>query len=280
MALKKALKYILLVLAASLMTAVLGFIDYITGPELSFSIFYLLPILWIAWKKDGVTAYIFSVISAMIWFYADKKSGSEYSFGHIGYWNAAVRLCFYDVIIYLILRLKKILKEEKEFARKDFLSGINNPRSFYDLASYAMHMSGRIGKGFSVVYFDVDDFKKINDDLGHSTGDFVLSVIGGHLGQSLRSTDIPARIGGDEFMIFMPETDVKAVESVMSKLIPEMAGKVASRGIKLSLSVGIVYFSKVPKDINEAIKITDSLMYKAKKEGKARVLTAEWPAGT
>ena len=113
----------------------------------------------------------------------------------------------------------------------------------------------RYGRPVSVAFIDVDDFKRVNDLLGHGAGDLVLQSICGAMRGCLREVDVVARIGGDEFGVLMPETgpDAEIVEG---------------DGWPVTLSVGVAAYAAAPADVDDAIGRADALMYEAKGAGK------------
>jgi hypothetical protein len=153
-----------------------GILDYLTGYELSFSLFYLIPIAILTWITNGKIGILISLISAGIWLIADISAGSSYSRLVIYIWNATIRLGFFLLTV-LLLRLGKALEREKALSRTDFLTGAVNNRFFYDLAQREIDRSIRYPHPITVAFIDVDNFKTINDQFGHSTGDKVLEAI-------------------------------------------------------------------------------------------------------
>jgi PAS domain S-box-containing protein len=101
-----------------LFTCGIGFLDYLTGPEISFSIFYLIPIILLTWHSGITYAIAYSVISAMIWYIVDSLSGAKYSNPVIGFWNAIVRLGYFSIIALLLTKLKKSIEQRHEIERE------------------------------------------------------------------------------------------------------------------------------------------------------------------
>ena len=124
------------------------------------------------------------------------------------------------------------------------------------------------GKALTVAYVDADDFKGINDRYGHAYGDEVLRSIANTLKQNLRETDSISRVGGDEFVILLPETDAEQAHAVLSKLQSVMAASMARFETKISVSVGAVVFDEPPLDVDALTKASDAAMYRAKANGK------------
>src|SRR6185312_6159583 len=103
-------------------------------------------------------------------------------------------------------------------ARIDALTGVANGRTFYDLARVELCRFQRTGRPFTVAYLDLDNFKQVNDRLGHPAGDDLLRRVAQVLRDNTRVLDVPARLGGDEFALLLPETDAEDALPVLSKL--------------------------------------------------------------
>jgi diguanylate cyclase (GGDEF)-like protein len=267
----KKLRSLALFALGLVLIVLIGLVDYLSGAEISFSIFYLVPILFITWKMGRKAGVFISVSGAIIWFVSDNAV-AHYSHSLIPYWNAFVRLGFFLITSLMLSKLKSELEKEKELGRIDPLTGVNNSRSFYEAASSEIERSKRYGHIFSAAYIDLDDFKSINDNLGHSTGDQLLHQVAFIMRQSLRKIDVTSRVGGDEFVVLMPETDEKTAKTVIERLQKNLMESMNSKGWPVTFSVGAVTFITPPKSVNDMIKEADNLMYRAKQEGKNRIV--------
>ncbi|WDE04271.1 GGDEF domain-containing protein [Thalassomonas viridans] len=161
-------------------------------------------------------------------------------------------------------------------ASTDNLTGLSNSRSFYlDLGNEILR-SIRYKHVFSLSYIDIDNFKSINDSIGHLKGDELLISVARCLISSLRKTDIIARLGGDEFAVIFPETSQEEVKSAFAKASEELKYRMRKNKWQVSFSVGIVTFETLPMDIKEAMKIADELMYSVKNNKKNDVAFKVW----
>ncbi len=257
-----------IITTAIVMVLLLGVLDYLTGYELSFSIFYLLPVLFAGWFAGRGTAVSISLMSAISWLCAELLAGKTYSHYSIPAWNSIMRLLFFLLFAYLLTVVRMLLEKEKELARIDPLTGAANLRHFTELTNRELKRSTRFKRPITLAYMDIDNFKQINDIHGHSTGDSLLSVIASTIRKNIRATDVIARLGGDEFAILMPETRNEQAKSAIEKLQKSIHTAMAEHSWPVTMSVGVATCNNPPCTVDEFIKMADNLMYAAKNSGK------------
>jgi diguanylate cyclase (GGDEF)-like protein len=246
----------------------LGIIDYLTGYELSFSLFYLAPISLIAWFRGRRFGVLASAVSAIAWFLADFLSGSRYSNPSMYVWNTLIRLGFFLVVTRLLSALRNAYDTNQELARVDYVTGAVSVRFFYDLAKIEIGRSARYNRPLTFVYIDMDNFKSINDLFGHSTGDRVLRAVTEIIQRQVRPSDSLGRLGGDEFALLLPETSEEEARKVISRLHGNLVSEMLKNGWMITFSVGVVTFNHPPKSVDEMVKLADIAMYSIKTKGK------------
>jgi diguanylate cyclase (GGDEF)-like protein len=247
---------------------VLGTIDYKSGYEISLSLFYLIPIFLVVWYTDGRMGLVLAFASTIAWFIADYFAGLKYSNPSIYLWNAILRLGFYCVVSWLGTTLKDAFKTNRELARTDYVTGAISIRYFYDLAQIEMRRAQRYRHPLTLAYIDLDNFKAVNDRLGHSTGDRVLRAVTEGICRQVRPADTLARLGGDEFALLMPETDGEAAKTVLNRIHSSLVDEMLRNGWMVTFSVGVVTFNEVPKSVDDMVKMADGIMYSVKTAGK------------
>jgi len=247
---------------------ILGIIDYATGYDLSFSLFYLAPISLVSWFGKRRLGVLISLVSALTWFTADIANGRIYTYPIIYLWNTLIRLGFFIIVTFLLSALKRILKEEQEMARIDFLTHSINTRYFYDLGQLEINRSLRYHNPFTIVYIDLDNFKTINDEYGHSTGDLLLQKVAKIIQENIRNTDQVGRLGGDEFAVLLPETGTEWAHQIVNRINLVLNDEMAANNWIVSFSIGVAIFNSPPLTMDEAIKIADDEMYKIKSNQK------------
>ncbi len=253
---------------AVLLVLVLVVIDYLTGTEISFSIFYLLPIALASWYGGKNNGLVLCVVSSLAWLAADLGDGMHYSSQLIPYWNALVRLGFFVLTCSLLSSVRNLMAREEKLARTDPLTGLLNGRAFREKAGILFGLARRHQRPLALAYIDLDNFKTVNDTRGHNEGDQALTAVAAALKSGLRKTDLAARLGGDEFAVMLPETDAEGARVLFKKVREELAGAVRAGGWPIGYSIGVVTFSKAAVHFEEALKEADRLMYRVKKEGK------------
>jgi diguanylate cyclase (GGDEF)-like protein len=246
----------------------IGWVDYLTGPELSFSIFYLLPVGMAAWFGGRKSSIFIPLLSAVSWYAADVSSFKIYSHPLVPFWNALVIFCFFLIVSLTLRRMKTLLNNLSEMAGTDPLTGLLNPRHFNTLAEGELNKAKRFSRPITICYIDVDNFKTINDNYGHDFGDNILCFVSKHISANIRKTDLFERIGGDEFCILFPETEAGTAYAIVNKIVERLLFASRQSKIVVTLSMGVVTFEDMPNTVNDLIRAADNLMYEAKKEGK------------
>jgi diguanylate cyclase (GGDEF)-like protein len=250
----------------------IGVVDYITGEEISLSVFYLLPVSLATWRAGRWIGILFCFFAAIVWFFIDLITGHVYSHFIIPYWNAFERLCFFLIVSYHLSKLKNSLMQEKQLARTDTLTGLLNRIAFNDAAQSEIDKARRFKHPFTVAYMDLDNFKIVNDKLGHSVGDALLQLVADNIKKNTRVVDIVARLGGDEFIILLPETGIESAQLVFRKLQERIMEAMQENRWPTTLSIGAITYINPPDTVDNMIKKADSLMYSAKNSGKNTII--------
>lgn len=251
-----------------LLVLFLGLVDHVTGYEISFSIFYLLPISIAVWYGSRPMGYAVSAASAVAWAVVEHASVLAYSQEWILYWNSGVRLAFFLVVGWLLAELRTNLRRQQHLASTDNLTGLLNRTGFVERAGPVMAAATRHAHPTTIGFADLNGFKQINDTLGHAAGDAVLELLGALLTHARRGSDITARYGGDEFVVLLPHTGLDGARHFFDKFQRAAQTEIRDGGwTGLSVSIGAVVFEQGPPDLIEALRIADSLMYRAKGTG-------------
>jgi diguanylate cyclase (GGDEF)-like protein len=178
-----------------------------------------------------------------------------------------------------ITERKQLEAELTRQAHLDYLTGLNNRRSFMERAEEEFRRSTRYGKMLSVGMIDVDDFKKINDQYGHKVGDAVLRFLAEVCSKTLREVDIVGRMGGEEFAVLMPETHREAALDVVERLRTALASaevplESGAAPIRFTVSIGLATGRSADDGPEFLLNLADHALYRAKASGKNRVCMA------
>lgn len=201
-------------------------------------------------RKDG-TNYIYSINIAPV---LDKEGKTTH----------------YIAIEEDISEQKKTQEKIHYLANFDPLTALPNRIQMDDHLQYTLNIAKRNEGKFALIFLDLDHFKNINDTLGHSIGDLLLMELAKRLSAVVREEDTVSRMGGDEFVLLLPETDVNGAAQVAQKLLTSIANtfKLADHELTVTASLGIALYPSDGTDIETLSKNADVAMYRAKQEGR------------
>jgi diguanylate cyclase (GGDEF)-like protein len=260
--------------------AAIGAVDYLTGPRIGFSLFYLVPIVWGAWHGERGLGVALALLAAAFWIAADTAwTGVTV----VSMWNGFTRLGIYVSMAVLIARvredqralhdlnarLKELLEHEQVLARTDSLTGLPNRRLFLDELRRATARMHRSSKPVAVVYMDLDGFKTFNDKTGHAAGDAVLRRVAEVLSGQVRGTDLAARLGGAQFGVLLDRCSEDSARITATRLLDQLtvALKDVAKG-DVGVSVGVACFEDDSFGPEAMIDHADAAMYCAKGQGQ------------
>jgi len=246
-----------------------GLGDYWTGLEIDFTVFYTLPIIIATWRLGIFGGSAMGVVSLLGGFWAELHAGWRYQDPWAHFWNPLLHLGYFALILGIVHRLKIAYQREQILSREDLLTGLPNGRAFAEAAEHELKRARRTGGPLSLIYLDCDDFKAVNDRFGHSSGDALLCYVGGVLKVQVRDSDTPARIGGDEFAVLLPDAGAEAVREVADRLKAALEAPAVHGEQGVSVSMGAATFRTAPVSLDAMLKAGDTLMYQAKAAGKA-----------
>ena len=178
-------------------------------------------------------------------------------------------------LVAFLFKINALENEMRDLATYDPLTGLFNRRTFHELTEHQLKVARREKSSVAVMMMDVDEFKKINDNYGHHAGDQALIFLGKIISDTVRLSDIAGRLGGDEFIFCLPNTNAEGAKILANRLISitnaspfDFEGK----QIKVGLSIGVhAQVLDGDYDVNDLFKQADLALYKAKHKGKNRV---------
>ena len=266
----RGLQRALLVAAAALGVALIALLDLATESRLSISLLYLLPVTACAWCGGFSDGILLSLGGSIAWHLVEWDENPALP-PSVRVWNGILRFGTLALMSSLVSRLRISIVRERLLARTDALTGAANGRTFYETAEAEAERARRGERPLTLAYFDLDDFKQLNDRLGHAAGDEALRCVVQTIQLHLRNADLLARLGGDEFALLLPETGAEGAATLLTRLQEQLSRELRRRGWPVTLSVGAVTFLRPLADIDLMIQRVDALMYGAKRRGKGRV---------
>ncbi len=167
-------------------------------------------------------------------------------------------------------------REARQLADLDALTGLHNRRFFHETLARECARAHRYERKLSLIVFDLDDFKEINDRIGHLAGDAVLSEAAERVRDVVRTADIACRVGGDEFAIILPEASIEDADQLYRRLQHAVSARPVGLAGQLALSAGVAEL-RAEDDPMSFFQRADDALYRAKADGKARVVSANAP---
>lgn len=183
------------------------------------------------------------------------------------------------------VKIQEYIKQIEAMATTDGMTGLTNFRQFTKLLENEHMRSMRYKSKYSIVFCDIDHFKKYNDRNGHPAGDALLKDFANILTAAVRTTDTPARYGGEEFVVILPETDIKGAAIIAERIREKIAKTQFQHGEGqplgfVSISVGVSSFPQDGNDPKQVLKIADEMLYQSKHNGRNRITVSEGPNAT
>ncbi|MDF2548676.1 MAG: diguanylate cyclase protein [Anaerosolibacter sp.] len=226
------------------------------------------------WSISVVYCTVISLIAIVILLWRDTALLPGVTLAYVG-GTAMVSVVIYKYMAYLhgVTQSFKRLKEE---AFKDHLTGLNNVRQFDRVFQQIMERSIGDQKVFSLLFIDIDFFKKVNDTYGHHEGDRVLRELGKILTHGCRACDMVSRNGGEEFSILLQDCSIdQAYETAerIRKQVEAYSFRLSDgKEIKITISIGISTYPENVKDLSKIIEKADNALYEAKRTGRNKII--------
>src|SRR5512146_461918 len=164
-------------------------------------------------------------------------------------------------------------REARQLADLDALTGLHNRRYFHETLARECARAHRYDRRLALIVFDVDDFKAVNDRIGHLAGDAVLAEVAERVRSVVRSAAVACRIGGDEFAVIMPESGVEDAGGLSQRLQATVSARPILQAGRLEISAGVAELIQ-SDDAAGLFERADEALYRAKEAGKGRVVTA------
>lgn len=260
-----------LVAIAQITLVLVVVLDYVTGPDLSPALLYLIPLIFVVWTAGMRWGLVMAVVVAFAEFvvFELESPGASQS---VILTSSLERLVFYLIIAWLVGAQRALFEEQRELATTDVLTGLMNRRAFFDEAERLVERDHRAGRTAACLFLDLDGLKEVNDREGHRAGDRLIErfvhAVHGHL----RITDLFARLGGDEFVVLLPETDRDEAVEIAERLLAGLGEDLGDP--PLAASVGVAVSPPDGGTVDALVRWADEAMYAAKRAGGRRLHVA------
>jgi len=198
-------------------------------------------------------------------------------FKYLGEYDFKARIVRISQHLAVSIHNTLLFEKVKDLSMRDSMTGLYNFRHFLKALRDEIEKAKKNNESLSCIMIDIDNFKQFNDNYGHQTGDLVLKELARSVYISIRSSDIPARYGGDEFIVILPKTN-KELAFKLAKRLMNIFNKIdikvptTDQLIKVTLSMGIASFPEDTNDMDELMKFADIALYMAKNSGKNRIV--------
>lgn len=249
----------------------LASLDAWIGDKIPLRYLYLFPI-WLATRLSGRTGGLVLVgVTSIVLSWLDHASANS-----TGSWMIAFALRTGILVIFALTfaQVEDALRHYNRLAKHDSMTGLLNRRAFSEFAYHAAERAKRLRRPMTVVLFDCDRFKEVNDRFGHSAGDEVLRTVGRILEADARSSDMIARLGGDEFVVLLQNTSRVGAKVYAERVQTEFAEEMRLLGFDwLSLSSGFAEFGIDGGTVSRLLERADQEMYARKSIKRALTRT-------
>lgn len=232
--------------------------------DLPIALVYVVPVVGVASAGGVRSGLLAAALAAVVRLTLELQAGpSSVVMPWIGF---AIALTVYSLAAWSAASLVARAATERELALTDPLTGLGNRRFFQEIAQIELSRSRRYQRPLSLAYVDVDRFKQVNDTQGHDAGDALLQLIARETLAALRTSDVVARVGGDEFAMLLPETPPEGAEIALDKLRERLVAASRTSGCDVGFSIGVVGCAGGESSFDELLKAADAVMYAAKRE--------------
>jgi diguanylate cyclase (GGDEF)-like protein len=259
-----------------LLIPMIGWVDAMVGSQVRLTSFFLIPIMLITWRKGKSLGYLAALCSLSMLFLISSIDDHVGKNIIIFAADSLSRFVAFFIIVEILSNLRQVHLHQKTIAIRDNLTDLFNRRGLEEILSIEIEKSRRDGHSFSLVFLDCDNFKAINDNVGHHTGDLLLKMVAQTLRESIRRSDLAFRLGGDEFVLYFSRVKELETTQLIDKIEKNLTSAMHLHSWPVTFSIGASVFHTPPGTLDEALRFADNLMYTAKRGGKNCVRCATW----
>jgi serine/threonine-protein kinase len=251
---------------------VLSIIDMVTPPSIQMNLLYIFPLIMISLHCERIKLISGAVVLALFLQGLNLASDAIPISSKL---FIAVMVLVSNIAIVFLSRIARInFIEVERLSSFDSLTGLRNRLSFEVITDIEIDRQRQKKAVFSFAYIDLNKLRGLNETRGYAAGDNAIKLVARVIREDIRQLDTPARIGGDEFAILMPNTSAAECESFCKQLSAEISKQMAEASLPLSTNIGYVVFEKPPVSISEVFDKAEKAMHRAKASGKSYAVSA------
>ncbi len=244
--------------------ATFGILDYLSDPEIAFSLFYIAPVALVSWYVHRPFGFLVAGLAAGVWMTAEYGSGVRYAHAYALYWNGVVRLGTFLIVAYLTSTLRERLQREQELAARDPLTGLYNARVFYVRVEEELWRARRYDLPFTLAYFCLDRLKAYRDRHGVQAADELLRAIANDMRRHARPDDVLACVSAEEFAVLFSESGPPIVDEMINRVHHGMSEVVKRHRAEVTVRVGAATYSGNRDSFSALMKRADDAVRQAR----------------
>ncbi len=251
---------------ALVLTALIYLANAVTPSTIKLGLLYLIPVLLVTWFEGVFWGAAVTLATAVLRLVIEIDQVPQDTTS-VAVLNQLSFLAVAGIAMFGFRHIRRTQTLLEDLAIRDPLTLVYNARAFAERLGQELKRTRRYGRPLSVLYLDLDDFKRVNDSHGHQTGDAVLKLVADAIRRAVRQLDVVGRLGGDEFAVLMPETDGDLADAAAARLAKELRD--AFKGTPaVTASVGVVSCTRAEAGVDDVLRQADQAMYQAKRKGK------------
>ncbi len=251
--------------------AILGVVDALSTPHVGFALFYALTIMGVTFHAGWVAGTILAIMASGAALTSTLLYAPDDVTAAAALWNLGNQVAVFVVLVLVVHQLRIMFDKLADQSRTDLLTGALNTRGVLEAFDRERSRAKRKASPLTLAFIDLDNMKRVNDELGHAEGDEMLRILASSVLGSIRELDAFGRVGGDEFALILPDTDEQEALKAIQRLRSVVNRRTHDRSPYISVSVGVVTFRRDPPEAGDALRAADALMYVAKRAGGNRV---------
>lgn len=252
-----------------------GAVDAATGIDVRVVSLYFVPLALAGWRLGRRGAVLASLLAVTVWMATQYFGGAQRWSAWIWGANLVTQTAAFVTVAMLVALLAERLEAEASLGRRDMLTGLPNRRALLEEAAIVLPLCRRHANAVSLALLDLDNFKQVNDRLGHERGDDVLRAFAAVLASTPRASDIAARLGGDEFVLLMPHTRRDEALALVQRVRSRFAADARAAQTGVTVSVGLLTEDPAASTLDVLLRHADAALYDGKLGGKDRVTIVE-----